>query len=185
MPHYLSHLKPGTRFRLAEMPEVTGTLVKASDSRAVVRLDRPEREIEFIDHAGETRQFKSRAAHVTSWASTTLVEVIGFQTPSDEEDDMSKSTTKKAGKSKTAKAAKANGKLSCLDAAAKVLSESKEPLTTKQMIEAMANKKYWTSPGGQTPSATLYSAILREIQTKGKEARFKKADRGLFSLTGK
>ena len=38
------------------------------------------------------------------------------------------------------------------------------------------------SPGGKTPAATLYSAILREIQTKGKEARFKKSDRGLFTL---
>src|SRR5438876_905863 len=38
----------------------------------------------------------------------------------------------------------------------------------------MAEKGYWTSPGGQTPAATLYSAILRQIQTKGKEARFRK-----------
>ena len=57
--------------------------------------------------------------------------------------------------------AKSGGKLSCLDAAAKVLGESKAPMTTKEMIEAMASKKYWTSPGGQTPAATLYSAILR------------------------
>ncbi len=46
--------------------------------------------------------------------------------------------------------------------------------------DGMAAKKYWTSPGGKTPGATLYSVILREVQTKGKEARFKKADRGLF-----
>ena len=38
------------------------------------------------------------------------------------------------------------------------------------------------SPNGQTPAATLYSAILREINTKGKESRFKKADRGLFAI---
>jgi hypothetical protein len=49
---------------------------------------------------------------------------------------------------------------------------------TKQMIEQMAAKGLWTSPGGATPWATLYSAILREIQVKGKEARFKKTDRG-------
>jgi hypothetical protein len=68
-----------------------------------------------------------------------------------------------------------------LDAAAKLLGESAEPLTTKQMIEAMAKKGYWTSPGGKTPAATLYSAILREIGTKGKEARFKKTERGKFT----
>jgi hypothetical protein len=94
-----------------------------------------------------------------------------------------KTATTKAKTAKPAKAAaKSDGKLSCLDAAAKVLGESKEPLTTKEMIEKMAAKKYWTSPGGKTPAATLYSAILREINTKGKEARFKKTERGHFTI---
>ena len=79
------------------------------------------------------------------------------------------------------KAAKADGKLSALDAAAKVLGEAKEPMTTGQMIEQMAAKGYWKSPGGKTPAATLYSAILREIQTKGAEARFQKIERGKFA----
>ena len=72
--------------------------------------------------------------------------------------------------------------MSALDAAARVLAESKEPLNTKQMIEAMATKGYWTSPGGKTPHATLYAAIMREITLKGKDARFKKTDRGHFTL---
>jgi len=37
------------------------------------------------------------------------------------------------------------------------------------------------SPNGKTPHATLYSAIIREIATKGKEARFVKKDRGMFA----
>jgi len=84
-----------------------------------------------------------------------------------------------------AKSAKADGdkKLSAIDAAAKVLAEQGEPMNAKQMIEAMGTKGYWTSPGGKTPHATLYSAILREIGTKGKEARFKKTDRGQFALS--
>jgi len=86
-----------------------------------------------------------------------------------------------APKSPTSKP-KSPGKLSTLDAAAKVLGESKEPLTSKQMIEAMATKGYWTSPGGKTPHATLYAAILREMQAKGKESRFSKSDRGYFTL---
>ena len=73
---------------------------------------------------------------------------------------------------------------SALDAAAKVLAESGEPLNTKEMIEAMAEKGYWTSPGGKTPHATLYSAILREINTKGNDARFKKTERGKFAANG-
>ena len=51
-----------------------------------------------------------------------------------------------------------------------------------ERVEAMVTKKLWTSPGGKTPDATLYAAILREIQTKGKEARFTRVDRGLFGL---
>ena len=96
-----------------------------------------------------------------------------------------KAKAPKAAKPAKAKASvKSAGKMSCLDAAAKVLGESREPMTTKEMIEAMAAKKYWTSPGGKTPAATLYSAILREMNKKGKEARFKKTERGKFALNG-
>ena len=81
-----------------------------------------------------------------------------------------KTSTKKAatktakGTKPAAKAASKNGdakpkKLSALDAAAKVLAESKEPLNTREMIEAMAAKKLWTSPGGATPHATLYTVV--------------------------
>ena len=69
-----------------------------------------------------------------------------------------------------------------IDAAAKVLGETQETMTAKQMIERMAAKGYWTSPGGKTPSATLYAAVIREIQRKGDDSRFQKADRGLFTL---
>ena len=95
----------------------------------------------------------------------------------------SKRTTKKAALKKAASTKKPTAKtrLSALDAAAQVLVDAKEPMTTKEMIELMAAKKLWTSPGGATPHATLYSAILREINTKGKDARFKKTERGKFA----
>ncbi len=111
-----------------------------------------------------------------------------------------KTTTKKATKTKVApkkaaakppgrkqtavkKAAANQGdkKMSALDAAAKVLSESKEPLRTKEMIERMAANGYWKSPGGRTPESTLHAAMTHEINTKGNSARFKKVDRGLFA----
>jgi hypothetical protein len=97
-----------------------------------------------------------------------------------------KTATKKPAftKAKRQPAKKSEGKTSALDAAAKVLGESKEPLTTKQMIEAMAAKGYWKSPGGKTPAATLYSAIQREIEVKGADSRFKKTERGMFTLKG-
>ena len=72
-------------------------------------------------------------------------------------------------------------KLSAIDAEAQVLASSKEPLNAKEMIDAMAKQALWTSPGGKTPHATLYSAIIREISLKGKEARFVKTERGKFA----
>ncbi len=87
----------------------------------------------------------------------------------------------KAKKAKKAKTPKPK-KVSALDAAAKVLGETGEPMNCPKLIETMAAKGYWKSPNGQTPHATLYAAILREITTKGKESRFKKTDRGMFAL---
>ena len=93
-----------------------------------------------------------------------------------------------AAEAKAAKPAKAKKikepkekKLSAIDAAAQVLAASKQPLNAKEMVEQMAAQSLWTSPGGKTPHATLYSAIIREISTKGKESRFTKTERGKFA----
>ena len=93
-----------------------------------------------------------------------------------------KKTVSKKSAPKKAQGNKRESKLSALDAAAQVLASAKEPLNTKAMIEQMSAKGLWTSPGGKTPHATLYAAILREINDKGKEARFVKADRGQFTV---
>jgi hypothetical protein len=89
---------------------------------------------------------------------------------------------KKRGRAPKAKAETGPKKLSAIDAAAKVLAEAGEPMDCQTMIKTMAEKGYWTSPGGKTPAATLYSAILRELQTKGNDARFKKTERGKFGV---
>jgi hypothetical protein len=83
---------------------------------------------------------------------------------------------------KATKTNKADGKMSALDAAAKVLADAGESMNTKAMIEAMAAKGLWTSPGGATPWATLYSAIAREINEKAADARFVKTERGKFTV---
>lgn len=89
-------------------------------------------------------------------------------------------TAKAAKVAKVAKAA-APRRTSALDAAATVLADATGPMRTKEMIAAMSERGLWTSPGGKTPEATLYAAILREIATKGDAARFRKHDRGLFA----
>ena len=83
----------------------------------------------------------------------------------------------------TNRATKAKGTrgLSGLDAAAKVLEEAGEPLSCKAIVERAFEKGYWRSEG-KTPHATVYSAILREMQKKGDGARFRKVERGKFAL---
>lgn len=72
-------------------------------------------------------------------------------------------------------------KLSGLDAAAKVLAESKEPLNATAIAERAIAAGWVTN--GKTPNATLYAAMIREIAVKGRESRFKKTERGLFTVT--
>lgn len=101
------------------------------------------------------------------------------------------------GKEKAAKAAKAPKapkppkapkeakpkRVSALDAAAQVLANSEVPMRAKELIAAMEKKGLWTSPGGKTPHATLYAAMIREIAALGDKARFKKHERGVFVAT--
>src|SRR6476659_1696336 len=100
------------------------------------------------------------------------------------------SATKKPTKKTAKPASKQSGKktekkMSALDAAAQVLKRKGESMQCKALIDVMTSSGLWTSPGGKTPHATLYSAILREINTKGKESRFKKIERGQFAFAGK
>jgi len=95
--------------------------------------------------------------------------------------DVETSAKPKKTKASKPKAPAKDKPLSCLGAAVEVLKASKEPMACKEMIDAMSSKKLWTSDA-PTPAATLYSAILREIQKKGKDSRFVKTERGHFTL---
>jgi hypothetical protein len=93
-----------------------------------------------------------------------------------------------ARRKKTARAAgakevspKKSKRVSALDAAARVLAEEAKPMSCGELVEAMAAKRYWSSPAGKTPASTLYSAMLREMNTKGTAARFRKTERGKFA----
>lgn len=74
-------------------------------------------------------------------------------------------------------------KLSQIAAALEVMKTATEPMTCKQLVEAMAERKLWSSPGGKTPEATLYASLMREIAKKGDVARFVKAAPGRFAAT--
>lgn len=94
-------------------------------------------------------------------------------------------TPKGAAKPKAARKPAADAKpkrVSALDAAAQVLQKSGQAMRAQEMIAAMSEAGLWSSPNGKTPHATLYAAILREINAKGKDARFRKVERGKFEF---
>jgi len=93
---------------------------------------------------------------------------------------VSKAKGGKTPKSPKALKEKKPKRVSALDAAAQVIAGAKVPMRAKEMIAEMEAKGLWKSPGGKTPEATLYAAIIREIAAKGEKARFKKHDKGLF-----
>jgi hypothetical protein len=100
-----------------------------------------------------------------------------------------KATRKEAPKAEPRPSAKPEPKkarkMGALDAAAIVLADAGKPMRSKELIAEMARRGLWTSPGGKTPEATLYAAILREIGAKGTAARFARAGKGEFASTKK
>ena len=75
-------------------------------------------------------------------------------------------------------------KSGCLEAAISVLAESGEPMGCKFLMDTIIEKGLWSTQGA-TPHQTLSSAIQREIAKKGKESRFVKTARGLFTVNAK
>ena len=103
--------------------------------------------------------------------------------------------TKKTGKPQAPKAAKtvksaksatpaaeAKPKLSLVKAAIAVLAETEEAMGANELVEAAKAKGLWTPGEGKTPAQTLYSAISREIKSKGERSRFTSAGKGKFKL---
>ena len=94
---------------------------------------------------------------------------------------------KGAGKPKAGKKPAADVKpkrVSALDAAATILKAKGEAMRSGELIAAMSEQGLWSSPNGKTPHATLYAAMLREVNAKGKDARFRKIERGKFEYAG-
>ena len=71
-------------------------------------------------------------------------------------------------------------KISLMDAAVAVLKDSGEPMNTREMVKAAAEKGYWTPTACKTPEQTLYGSIFREIKA---EPRIVKSEvKGKFRL---
>lgn len=94
----------------------------------------------------------------------------------------SKKNAKSAGTKAKKSADKMPKRVSAINAAVEVLKKGGKPMGCKELVAAMSEQGLWKSPEGKTPQATLYSAIVREIQKAGSKARFKKVDRGQFEF---
>jgi hypothetical protein len=82
---------------------------------------------------------------------------------------------------KIGKGGSRRGQMSGLEAAYRVLCESDEPMRANAITDEAMKKRYW-EPEGATPDATLSSAIIREINTKGENSRFVRVGKGLFAI---
>ena len=74
------------------------------------------------------------------------------------------------------------GKMSGLDSAAFILRREGRPMRVKEIAEMAIHEGLW-EPAGLTPWASIASAIIREIDAKGLDSRFYKADTGLYGAT--
>jgi hypothetical protein len=72
-------------------------------------------------------------------------------------------------------------RLNILDAAHRVLEETKKALSTREIIAVAAERQYWISTAA-TPWATLHAALSRDMESNGKKSRFEKRERGKFAL---
>ena len=71
-------------------------------------------------------------------------------------------------------------RMSLMDAAVAVLKESGQPMNTREMVKAAAEKGYWTPTACKTPEQTLYGSIVREIKTKAQPRIVKSETKGKF-----
>jgi len=138
---------------------------------------------EALRHPGMSNQQRNRIG-IALKLRTTPADDVARTVEAVKAGDLTKGVTIPTANQKkpVAKAPKPEGKMSGLDAAARVLAESPTPLNAKQIVEQAAAKGYWSSSAA-TPHATLYSGMIIEIARRGDQARFKKVDRGLFATT--
>lgn len=75
----------------------------------------------------------------------------------------------------------AHGPMSLLDAAALVLRGSRKPMSTREIVSLVIERKLWESTGA-TPWATLNAALNRDIAANGSKSRFVKKTRGKYGV---
>jgi hypothetical protein len=73
------------------------------------------------------------------------------------------------------------GALTCLDAAYRVLQEAEGPLRAEAIAQQAIARGLWVTRG-QTPGATVYAGIVREIVGRGEASRFARSGAGFVAV---
>jgi hypothetical protein len=158
-----------------DAPEITQKLKSGVLAALVDDDNRPRAQVHFDDIAEAT------GATAGEVAATLMVLELDRKVKSLPGKYWRLPKKKAQGSPATGRGRKPNGELSQLDAAVKILTDAKEPLTCKEIVRRMFEQKLWNT-SGRTPGATLSASMQREIAKRGSEARFRRAERGLYEV---
>jgi len=172
-----TNLATGKRIRIKSAQRLRGE-VKGDGAKPGEVADTADAVGTAVDgkHLKAAAKPASKKGKATGEAASSPTAAKGAKRPA----EATKETKPKKAATRAKQGDKKAKRPSGLDAAARVLAESMEPMNCRQIVEATFEKGYWQSDGA-TPWATIYSAMIREIATKGGESRFKKVDRGRFA----
>ena len=145
---------------------------------------RLRRQCTQADLAGQKRPMPKRRAKAAPVATTSPPAATVAKTTTKATEKATEPKGRDTGQTgaKAAKVAKPakQKKISGLTAAFMVLVDADKDLGVKKIVEIAGEKGWWKS-GAATPHATIYAAIIREVATKGDDARFKRGKkRGTF-----
>ena len=180
--------KPANKPTAKASPKPIKPSASAARADGAAKLDRARAaalaEIQGVSAAAERKPRKAAAKAATEPATIAATpaanDAPATEAPATADAAAANHRPAKAKRAPKPKAEPKPKRLSALDAAATVIATATGPMRASELIAKMQADGLWTSPGGKTPEATLYAAIIREIAAKGDAARFKKANRGLF-----
>lgn len=72
----LQNMKPGTRFRVHEMPGLIGVLDDCNECSAKVRMTSGPVDVEIAEPDGNVRRFTANRSRTTTWSPATVVETL-------------------------------------------------------------------------------------------------------------
>ncbi|HUW31943.1 MAG TPA: HTH domain-containing protein [Planctomycetota bacterium] len=93
-------------------------------------------------------------------------------------------TTSPAGGDTGEPGATGGKRIGLVSAAIQILADAgaNAAMNCHELVRLATERGLWQPRAGKTPANTLYAAILREIRDKGQASRFRKTERGKFSL---